>query len=344
MGGSSDDEDVQLFAAAAGFDFDEGGYQPTNDVSEEELFAQLRMLEKLRSTPSLAAGAESYWLDLRREASAAGGGFDALMRQYSCAECDTLVVAFAAMGGGGGGVGRHEFVASLSRAGATHCLFVRDPFQLWYLAGTGTDDADRTFAGVVRAIADEVAKVSPRRLATVGASMGGYAAIRAGLALRADSVLAFGPQVFIGTEERAALRLPHSHTFGPRLAKLPAACAALGVAPLSLTAAIEEASRDPAHAQCVIDVHVGARDWGDTREALLLQAAAAQQPHARARCEVHVKVHAHVGFGHAVVRDLRDAGQLGPLLTALLDGGASEGGPQRAPQKLMPSTKQWETR
>ena len=37
--------------------------------------------------------------------------------------------------------------------------------------------------------------------------MGGYAAIRAGLALRADTVLAFGPQVVLDSRERAALSL-----------------------------------------------------------------------------------------------------------------------------------------
>ena len=38
----------------------------------------------------------------------------------------------------------------------------------------------------------------------IGSSMGGYAAIRAGLALNARAVLAFSPQVYLG-EERASL-------------------------------------------------------------------------------------------------------------------------------------------
>ena len=49
--------------------------------------------------------------------------------------------------------------------------------------------------------------MAPRRIVTLGSSMGGYAAIRVGLAINADEVLAFSPQVPLDPAARKAERL-----------------------------------------------------------------------------------------------------------------------------------------
>ena len=109
----------------------------------------------------------------------------------------------AGMGGHTAGVARHEFVGTAKRAGATHALFLKDPHEAWYLRAAkaasstafGGDGNGDEYANVTAVVAQEVRRLRPRRLVTIGASMGGYAAVRVGLALGADAVLAFGPQV-----------------------------------------------------------------------------------------------------------------------------------------------------
>ncbi|KOO33948.1 endonuclease exonuclease phosphatase family protein [Chrysochromulina tobinii] len=159
---------------------------------------------------------------------------NALLRMYdTAAPCGTLVVAFAALGGGTAGVARHEFVGACRRCGASHALFVRDARRSWYLLGLGEHggaalSGREGFDSVVDAVEREVAALRPARVVVVGASMGGYAAIRAGIALRADSVVAFSPQVFIDREERSRLALPPS-SFDADLSRVQAGCAQRGM-------------------------------------------------------------------------------------------------------------------
>ena len=54
----------------------------------------------------------------------------------------------------------------------------------------------------------EIAALQPKHIVTVGASMGGYAAIRAGVMLGATTAIAFGPQVILAPCERRLLGLP----------------------------------------------------------------------------------------------------------------------------------------
>ena len=63
-----------------------------------------------------------------------------------------------------------------------------------------------------------------------------------------------------------------------------------------------------------IEVHVGAREAGDIREALLLREAASRSTVTRVSVEVHPRL------GHALVRDLRDRGELDALLRRFLGG------------------------
>ena len=61
--------------------------------------------------------------------------------------------------------------------------------------------------------------------------------------------------------------------------------------------------------RCTVEVHVGSREAGDVREALLLREAT-RATRGCVACEVHL----HRRFGHAVVRDLRDNGTLDQIL------------------------------
>ena len=116
--------------------------------------------------------------------------------------------ADAALGGGiNGGVPSHEFVRACRRAGVRRALFVRDVLRAWYLRGVGGDGGD-SFAGVMAMLQDEIAALRPSRVVTIGSSMGGYAAVRAAIALRADAAVAFAPQVAIDPALRRERALP----------------------------------------------------------------------------------------------------------------------------------------
>lgn len=130
----------------------------------------------------------------------------------ACLHGATLCIAFSSWSGSrgrtGAAFGFAEFELAFRRAGIRTALFVRDPLRAWYLRGIGT--AGHTFESVVARLAEEIAISRPARVVTVGASMGGYAAVRAGIALRADTVLAFGPQVVLAPRERVGLGLKGS--------------------------------------------------------------------------------------------------------------------------------------
>lgn len=89
-----------------------------------------------------------------------------------------------------------EFFRSL-RSETMNLIFVKDFRQCWYQKGLlgKTEDIDGTVAYLKTVIPD-----TTRELITVGASAGGYAAIRFGTALDADRVLAFSPQTLIDEE------------------------------------------------------------------------------------------------------------------------------------------------
>lgn len=169
----------------------------------------------------------------------------------------TLVIAFSSWSGSrshSSGPPAYEFQNAFQRAGIHTALFVRDPLRAWYLRGIGA--SGHTFDSVVRRLESEIALIRPSKVITVGASMGAYAAVRAGLALRADVVLAFGPQVVLAPKERAALALRAS-PFDRMLRTLETAGEAEGFALTSLLDVVHETTwrgateppREPTHAQ-----------------------------------------------------------------------------------------------
>lgn len=108
-----------------------------------------------------------------------------------------LVIAFASVGHDPARGPSPEFVATaLGRgrpAGAAprRALFVMDDSRSW---GNAPE-----FAPALRAaLADEAARAPLGRVAAIGQSMGGYAALVAAQILPLDAVLAFGPQSGVG--------------------------------------------------------------------------------------------------------------------------------------------------
>ena len=237
----------------------------------------------------------------------------------------TLLIAFAgadaALGGGiRGGVPGHEFVAACRRAGVRRALFVRDVMRAWYLRGLGGGDGDdgHTFEGAMALLRREIAAVRPRRVVTIGSSMGAYGAARAALALGAERAIAFSPQVLLEPAARAAAGLPDDAPFDPLLRGLSAAGAAADFPLVSLVDAVSAADA-PAHTR--LEVHVGSGAPADVVEAELLRAAAGDE-----RCTITL----HEGRDHNLVTDMRDAGELDALLRRIA-AGDDEGGGARDP-------------
>ena len=180
----------------------------------------------------------------------------------------------------------------------------------WCAGGGGPSEA--SFDGLVARLRLEVERLQPARIVTLGASMGAYAAVRAGAALGAHAALAFVPQVFVDPLERDHLELPWMAFMGS-LRRLHANRQAWGVGARPL----ELASLLPSMERCsrpfAVEVHVGARESGDVREALLLREAAAA-----AAGGAVVGVHVHSRQGHLLFRDLKETGELSELLRRLM--------------------------
>ena len=177
-----------------------------SSVAELDVWMQAQLQEYLREHND-----EKFLRALRHEAQLRRAGGEAVFREYggSSARGETMVIAFGGLqqhigGGKGGGMPPHEFVKSCRRAGARHALFVRDATRSWYCRGLGSGafgDGRRceSFDELVESLRSEVARLKPRRVITIGSSMGGYAAVRAGIALNASRAIGFSPQVGAGT-------------------------------------------------------------------------------------------------------------------------------------------------
>lgn len=239
----SDDEVDWLEAAsevleAAGFvrTPPELDHDPTLDM--EALHASLLELQSdLKSAPELqdfttsapeplldAAGTSC---DISRRELSAPFTDATLRRAYADCPCETLVITFGGLTAAGNakvltpGVAQHELVGSCTRLGVKHALFVRDLLQSWYLrrpppSAAGAIAEDRQdpcmdldcYDPLIALLRVEIAALQPKHIVTVGASMGGYAAIRAGVMLGATTAIAFGPQVILAPCERRLLGLP----------------------------------------------------------------------------------------------------------------------------------------
>lgn len=241
----------------------------------------------------------------------------------------TLVIAFAgadaALGGGiNGGVPSHEFVRACRKAGVRRAIFVRDVLRAWYLRGVGGEHGGSRFEDVMAMLREEIATARPNRLVTIGSSMGGYAAVRAALALNADAALAFAPQVAIDPGTRAERGLP-SAPFDGLLNGLKAFGEVEGFPLESLDELVLQMAGAPSpratdgRAPTAIEVHCGDADPGDVAEARTLAAAVESVSQSReGGVGVSCRVKVHQARDHNLVVEMRDSGELHELLCALV--------------------------
>jgi hypothetical protein len=181
-----------------------------------------------------------------------------------------------------------EFMRNTQSLGV-HRVFLRDLNQCWYqkgLPGYGPDVPSA--AAALQSIVDSL---NPSRRVFIGTSSGAFAATLFGALTGADEVLAFGPQSSI---DRVTRRLCHDNRWPEAIAKA------------------RRSSVDRRHVNLVrllsttpdlgrISVHYGADDRRDAAYARRLANV------------TEVTVTCHPG-DHTFVRQLRDAGELEPLL------------------------------
>ena len=317
-----DTDDASTYNAAAGFGWFKELPPKDAELSCSDLRALLQDVERLRCETTVTTTTATT---LPTTAVAPARPVDStpdLLRIYDeSRSCGTLIVAFGGLSQSSGGLASHEFMGAIKRAGGHHALFVKDPKQAWYQHGLR--DGHPSFEGVIEIVAAECALLQPKRLIMIGASMGGYAAIRAGCRLGASLVVAFAPQVYLAPTARAYLQLPYQ-AFDTRLASVAATCAAAGIDLLAaaLPGWLIQADagdsctswRSPLD-RCVIDVHAGTRAPGDVLELALLHEASVT---ATGRLGAIVHTHTHPGLGHALVRELKLDGKLDTLLAAAL--------------------------
>ena len=161
----------------------------------------------------------------------------------------------------------------------------------------------------------EIQRLQPERLLTIGYCRGGYAAVRAGVVLGADSVLAFSPQCFIDPAERKMLGLPATY-YDCFLNALKEADAPLD----SLSSVL---SRTTCARHTSIELHVGAQDVGGVAGRLSSTKSGTLGLRIAASSRVEISVQTHVGCGHEVPAGLKQSGDSIQLLERWVGSAAS---------------------
>ena len=104
----------------------------------------------------------------------------------------TLIIAFTSGDNGGGlMMDQFEFMELASLTGYSR-IHVSDPWQMWYL--NGINSTINSFARLTGYLHNQILLRCPQQVLVVGTSLGGYGALLAGHAIRADYVHALGPQ------------------------------------------------------------------------------------------------------------------------------------------------------
>jgi len=207
-------------------------------------------------------------------------------------QSDTLLILF---GGIAGAISMPPFeFFKVSDAFPTKRLFVRDLRYAWYCLGLPGYGADSD--AVLTVLRQSVERSEARRVVTVGASAGGFAAVKFGVRLGAEAALAFSPQSMIDATNRARLG---DDRWAPQIEAL-------------------HAQLGPDHPEFVLGTTVDgnistAIDIRVSREDLLDLA------HADAlRDRPGVRVTEYAYGGHLMVKWLRDREELAPILSAAL--------------------------
>jgi|1186.fasta_scaffold112230_2 hypothetical protein len=205
------------------------------------------------------------------------------------APSDTLMIVFAGIRGEMG-IPSYDFL-TISAAQGVKRLFLRDHHRAWYQLGVlGLADSVEGLADALRGI---VAGCGASRVVVVGNSAGGYAALLFGGLLAADAALAFSPRTFFNWPRRLRFRDVRYGRDAVRLA---------------MRGHPKPRYRDiltlPASRRS--EVHYSTGDRLDTLHA------------ERVRDMPGFAVHPHPGGTHHLVREMRDRGELGAVLTDLV--------------------------
>ena len=213
----------------------------------------------------------------------------------------TLLIAFGGMHGGLG-MPPFEFFKATGEF-AIKRLFVRDLRQAWY--HLGIPDFGATITEMGESFTALLAEHDVDRLVVTGTSAGGYGAVVFGALLGAHTVIAFAPQTVLDLKVLAEIK---DHRWDDQVRRLEGLG---GVDPrwADLRRSLPEADR------------------GNTRYELHYDT---ENPRDTAHCErladlagVHLVPRA--GGGHNIAKDMRDSGDLEPLLRAAL--GEPDGSP-----------------
>ena len=110
-------------------------------------------------------------------------------------QSDSAVIIFS--GFGAGLMPRRTLFNYMSMMGKYNYnkIFMRDPRQVWY--HWGIEGITRNVEGTAEYLTEEIAKRGITKIATLGTSGGGYAALMFGWLLSADVVHAFSPQTVL---------------------------------------------------------------------------------------------------------------------------------------------------
>lgn len=200
----------------------------------------------------------------------------------------------------------------LEQASGQHLnkILVRDSGNAWYhrrIAGLGSH-VDET----AQALRDLVRRIAPSQVATVGQSMGAYAAVMYGLLLDAQQIVAFGPLSFLDVRQA---RLYHELRWLPVMESLAQDPPASGY--YDLAALCRARATDNTQLHLVFGTRPDVASPGaGASESVNLDAMHAQRLAAFGRCTLHP----YPQSGHAVVQHLIDTKRLNGLLASCILG------------------------
>jgi hypothetical protein len=269
----------------------------------------------------------------------------AVSKSYSAedegsASKDVLMICFGGendcFGGNGAteGVTHTAFLKLCKKANVKYAIFVRDATHCWYQRGLKAGiDPNQGFDSVIDELGKEIDLIKPREVVCMGSSMGGYAAIRAGLVLKASAIIAFSPQVLLGTADRASAMILPMPTLDPYLLKVHLAAELEGFRVKTLIQCVEQC---PGY-DTTIQVHMGELDAHCGREIEMLRVCAARRG-AGQKGGSGVKVSVRV---HQTMDPVGEMKQTGELLTLLKGYGRAKPKAASARAATAPRSARW---
>jgi hypothetical protein len=212
------------------------------------------------------------------------------------ASSSLLLVTFGGIAMGIGGIPPFEFFRALEGGPPSKRLFLRDHYCSWYHRGVREFAGD--IEGVESGLREAIAEIEPAKVAMLGASAGGYAALLFGRLLGVAEVHAFGPQTFLSPD----LRQRYGDDRWPRLMAelMRSGCYSSEFGDLDR---VFECTPAP---DSRLVIHYCPDDNLDAIHAEHLSQHAG------------VELRTHETGGHTLVKDLRDSGKLVQLIRQLV--------------------------